>query len=76
MSKAIVQFCNLCDRNIGVKKDSVSWFIVILLTFFTLIGGVLYYLYKTNYVKGACPICGNTNLLPADTKAQIARVNQ
>lgn len=74
---AKIRFCNLCERNVAVKKKgSPNTLIVIVLTLCTFFGGILYYLWKKEHNNSGCPICGNTDLLPANTKAEILNANK
>jgi hypothetical protein len=66
---AKIRFCNLCDRNIAARKK-FNWTIFLLLCL-TMIGGIFYIIWFIMKGGDACPICGNTSLLPADTKAKI-----
>ncbi len=69
-----IRFCNLCERNIAATKK-FNW-ALFLLTFWLFGLGFIYVVWYFVKSKNRCPICGNTHLLPPDTKAKLARANQ
>lgn len=71
---AKIRFCNLCDRNVAAKKGFNWTAFLLLMLFFGF--GIFYLLYYI--IKGGdkCPICGNPDLLPADTKSKMIQADR
>jgi hypothetical protein len=68
----MAKYCNFCKQNVEpVKKFSWAWFV--LLTFFTAIGGVIYFMAWAVFgSSNRCPICKGsalTVLPPADANS-------
>jgi hypothetical protein len=72
---AKIRFCNLCDRNVAPKKKfNWSIFLVGLLTFG--IVSTMYLIYFIVKPADACPMCGNTELLAANTKSKMIQADK
>jgi hypothetical protein len=70
-----IKYCNLCDKNVVAVKKAYSMTALIFLLIFALPFGIFYYLHYARK-SGNCPVCGNDNLLPLTTKAELLKANK
>lgn len=57
-----IKFCNLCNRNVQLKK-TFSWFWFIAPGLFTVgMTSVIYLAYYFVVKKAVCPLCGTNNM--------------
>lgn len=75
-----MKFCENCNKNImPIKKFSVKWFLIDLLT---IVGGGIYIIYYLFFKKKSCPICGckhleheNDNIIEGECLPKLSKLD-